>query len=147
MALARGSLHDYDSRMPALPDPAPLSGEVTERAELLNGAMQLALDGAVGSEVGWIVEFALSWRLGRAGAVDLDEGDLTIEGPAAELIAILDAGTAELDPDTGNVEVDATFEIESATGLALESGMAIRARLEIGAESWNGVLRTSAEAD
>lgn len=117
------------------------AGEISERAELLNGAMQLTLDGgAVGSEVEWTIEAALSWRLGRAGAVALDEGDITLIVGDAELIAILDEGTAELDEDTGAVEVSATFDVEGATAVDVEPGAALRGRFEIGAESWNGEL-------
>ena len=126
--------------MPDLPTSIRLNGEITERAELLNGAMQLALDGA-DSEDSWSIELALSWRLGRAGAVALDEGDLALASDAGEVIAILDAGTAELDPDTGNVEVDARFTVEGVTAVAIEVGALLRARLEIGAEAWSGELR------
>jgi len=133
--------------MSDFPSPLRLSGEITERAELLNGAMQLSLDGvAVSSEAPWTIEVALSWRLGRAGAVALDEGDLTLESGDHEVIAILDAGSAELDPDTGNVEVDATFEVESASGVKLAPYSPLRARLEISAESWTGELVTQPPA-
>ncbi len=123
------------------------AGEISERAELLNGAMQLTLDGgAIGSEAEWTIEAALSWRLGRAGAVSLDEGDLTLTLGDAEVVAILDEGTAELDDDTGSIEVSATFDIEDATGLDLESGAPLRGRFEIGAESWDGELALSVDA-
>ena len=88
----------------------------------------------------WTIEVALSWRLGRAGAVSLDEGDLTLESGDREVIANLDAGTAELDPDTGNVEVDAVFDVESANQAELDAGAPIRVRLEIAAEAWTGEL-------
>jgi hypothetical protein len=129
--------------MPDFPASLRLSGEITERAELLNGAMQLSLDGVVAvSEDPSTIELALSWRLGRAGAVALDEGDLTLESAASEVVAVLDAGTAELDPDTGNVEVEGTFVVESATGVTLAAGALLTARLEIGAESWSGELNS-----
>jgi hypothetical protein len=134
-------VRDYDALMPAFASPARCTGEVTERAELLNGAMQLALDGATtDTEAPWTIEVALSWRLGRAGAVSLDEGDLTLESGDREVIANLDAGTAELDPDTGNVEVDAVFDVESANQAELDAGAPIRVRLEIAAEAWTGEL-------
>ena len=130
--------------MSAFASPTRCTGEVTERAELLNGAMQLSLDGAsTDTETPWTIELALSWRLGRVGTVTIDEGDLTLESGDREVIANLDAGTAELDPDTGNVEVDAAFEVESASGIALTAGAPIRARLEISAEAWTGELTLS----
>ena len=134
--------------MSAFPASVRLAGEITERAELLNGAMQLSLDGvSADSEDGWTIELALSWRLGRAGAVALDEGDFALEAGGDEVIAILDAGTAELDADTGNVEVDAVFAVESATGVKLEADARLQARLEIGAEAWNGELRAADRSD
>ncbi|MDA0352992.1 MAG: hypothetical protein O3A10_12370 [Chloroflexi bacterium] len=137
--------------MPHFPTPLRISGEITERAELLNGAMQLALDGESDPDAGeWIIEVALSWRLGRAGAVALDEGDCSADcedlaGASAELVAVLEQGTAELDPDTGRVEIEATFTIEGVTGLEDEPGTMLRARFEIGAETWTGELRRSVE--
>lgn len=123
------------------------TGEISERAELLNGAMQLTLDGAaVGSDADWMIEAALSWRLGRAGAVTLDEGDLTLTAGDSELVAILDEGTAELDEDTGGVEVSATFGVEGATAADLEPGAMLLGRFEIGAESWTGELGAAADA-
>jgi hypothetical protein len=132
--------------MPDLPPSLRLTGEVTERAELLNGAMQLALDGAT-TEGGWAVELTLSWRLGRAGAVDLDEGDLTLDSSDAEIVAVLDDGTAELDPDTGTAEVNARFEVESVTGVSLDAGVLLTLSVVIGAEAWSGDLRTGTLED
>lgn len=118
-----------------------VAGEITERAELLNGAAQLALDGgAIDADPAWTIEAALSWRLGRSGAVTLDEGDLTLEADRGELVAVLDHGTAELDPDTGGVEIEAVFAVEGVTGVELPADSALRARFEIGAESWTGEL-------
>ncbi len=62
--------------------PAALAGEVSERAELLNGSMQLALDGAGASGApGWEVTLSLAWRLGRDGAVPLVEGGRGVRPP------------------------------------------------------------------
>ncbi len=124
------------------------TGEITERAELLNGAMQLALDGeAANADPAWTIESALSWRLGRSGAVTLDEGDLTLEAGAHELVAVLDHGTAELDPDTGGVEIEATFTVEGVSGVDPPTDGALSARFEIGAESWTGELLEGLPAD
>ena len=115
------------------------SGEISERAELLNGAMQLTLDGvAVGAGAAWAIEAALSWRLGRSGAVALDEGDLTLTLGDAELVAILDEGSALLDEETGAVEVDASFDVEGATAVDIEPGAGLRGRFEIDADAWSG---------
>jgi len=103
--------------------------------------MQLTLDGeAANADPTWTIESALSWRLGRSGAVTLDEGDLTLEAGAEELVAVLDHGTAEIDPDTGGVEIEAIFTIESVSGVELPADGMLRAQLEIGAESWTGEL-------
>ena len=119
--------------MSAFTSSTQFAGEVTERAELLNGAMQLTLDGEnAGSEAVWTIELTLSWRLGRAGAVQIDEGDLTLDSTEDEVVATLDTGTAEVDADTGNVSVDAMFIVEA--------GAPLHARLEIGAEEWTGQL-------
>ncbi len=133
--------------MPAFATPVRCSGEITERAELLNGALQLSLDGGLSSadapdsEAPWSVEIALSWRLGRAGAVALDEGDLTLESGDRELVAILEAGSVEVDGDTGDVDVEATFEVEGASGIDVAAGVPLQARLAIGAERWTGELQ------
>ena len=134
--------------MSAFASPAHCSGEITERAELLNGAMQLALDGeATTPEDSWTIEVALSWRLGRPGAVPLDEGDLALESGDRELVAVLEAGVAEVDADTGNVEVSATFVVDGVSALDLEAGASLQTRLAIGAERWSGELQVARSAD
>jgi hypothetical protein len=88
--------------------------------------------------------------LGRSGAVTLDEGDLTLEARGSELVAVLDHGTAELDADTGGVEIEATFTVEAVSDVDLPTDGALSARFEIGAESWTGELLEglrSGEAD
>jgi hypothetical protein len=134
--------------MPLHGVPGRFAGEITERAELLNGAIQLSLDGeSDGSEGNWSIELALSWRLGRPGAVPLDEGDFTLESGEREVIAILDSGSAELDGDTGDVEVDAVFTVEGATGVDVELDTPVRARLSIGAERWSGEFADAEESE
>lgn len=133
--------------MSALTTPWRCSGEITERAELLNGAIQLSLDGELvdptSDSAPWTVEIALSWRLGRAGAVSLDEGDLVFASGDRELVAILEAGNAEVDADTGDVEVDAAFEVEGVSGIDLVPGALLQTRIAIGAERWSGQLSSS----
>jgi len=130
----------------------PLAGDVSERTELLNGAMQLALDGATTEGGRYGVTLTIAWRLGREGAIPLEEGDLTLDDPAtddAETVAILDAGTAEEDIDTGNAVIDATFTIEESNVDALPVGGRLRCQLEVAAEQWTGslVLAEDVEAD
>lgn len=121
-----------------------LSGEVSERAELLNGSMQLSLDGiAVGEDVRWELAVSLAWRLGREGAVALEEGDLALDdggSTSSEVIAILDGGSAEDDSDTGNAIVDARFTIEESNVAGFEAGAQLRCQFEVGAEQWTGSL-------
>lgn len=128
-----------------------LTGEVSERAELLNGTMQLALDGAT-SEVTtpWELTIALAWRLGREGAIRLEEGDLALDdagATSAELVALLDSGTAEEDIDTGNAIIEALFTIEESNVAALEAGARLHCQFEVGAEQWTGVMTLVASED
>jgi hypothetical protein len=128
------------------PDVLPryqLSGDIAERGELLNGSVQLALDGAaVRGSSEWQIAVTLAWRLGREGAVALDEGDLALDDgvSALEVIAILEEGTAEEDTDTGNSIVELLFTIEESTVEGFEVGTQLRAEFDIGAEQWSGSL-------
>jgi hypothetical protein len=119
------------------------SGEVTERAELLNGSLQVALDGEVESreEQPWRCSSSMSWQIGRAGEVPLSEGDLTLEAGSGELFAVLDHGTASVDPDTGAATVRAVFLVDGAQGGALAPGDRVECLLHIEAETWTGELR------
>jgi hypothetical protein len=125
-----------------------LTGEISERAELLNGSMQLALDGtASGDTQLWALAVALAWRLGREGAVSLEEGDLTLDGVgdgSFEIVAILDDGSAEEDADTGNAVVDALFTIEESNVAGFEAGAQLSCQFEVGAERWTGAMLTLA---
>lgn len=120
-----------------------LAGEVSERTELLNGTMQLALDGAASHDATeWQVAVTLAWRLGREGAVALEEGDLALDdgGSELEVIAILEAGSAEEDTDTGNAIVELLFAIEESNVEGFEAGTQLRGQLDVGAEQWTGSL-------
>ena len=121
-----------------------LSGEVSERAELLNGSMQLSLDGlAAGGDQRWALAVSLAWRLGREDGVSLDEGDLALDDDGvtdAEVVAILADGSAEEDMDTGNAIVDARFIIEESNVDGFAPGASLRCRFEVGAEQWSGAL-------
>ena len=83
------------------------SGEVSDREELLNGRMQVVLDGEA---AGRPLSCALSWSLGRAGEVPVEEADLTFETDEGELNALLSAdlggGVVRVDPDTGEAVAD-----------------------------------------
>lgn len=128
-----------------------LSGEVSERAELLNGSMQLALDGSASQQSErWDLVVSLAWRLGREGAIPLEEGDLALDdagATSAEVVAILDSGSAEEDTDTGNAIVEALFTIEESNIAGFEPGGQCRCQFEVGAEEWSGTLAPVTDED
>ncbi|MDA0365654.1 MAG: hypothetical protein O3B31_10565 [Chloroflexi bacterium] len=119
-------------------------GEVSERAELLNGFLQLALDGEVSAgddgEARWRCASSLSWRLGRSGEVELGEGDLALEDGEMELFAVLEHGTAIPDPDTGSAFVRATFTVDGARGDWAVAGDRVLCELTIDSEDWRGEI-------
>lgn len=118
------------------------TGEVTERAELLNGFLQLSLDGeAVQGDGRWQCASSLAWQLGRAGEVALKEGDLSLEDGDRELFAVLEHGTAEPDVDTGSAVVHATFTVDGARGDWAVPGDRVSCELRIEVESWRGEIR------
>lgn len=121
------------------------TGEVSERAELLNGFLQLALEGEVSASDGdgarWRCSTALSWQLGRAGEVALGEGDLALEDGDTELFAVLDQGTAVPDPDSGSALVRAVFTVDGARGDWAATGDKVACELTIEAEHWRGEFR------
>lgn len=124
------------------------SGEVSERGELLDGSLQLALEGSCDLDgVEWIVSITLAWPLAEAGEVPLAEGDLALDAPDRGLFAVLDEGTAASDPDTGAADVTARFTIdatdraETAADGASAVPQAVECHLEVAVEEWRGELR------
>ena len=122
--------------------PAALAGEVSERAELLNGSMQLALDGAGASGApGWEVTLSLAWRLGRDGAVPLVEGDVAIgHRDGSEVVALLEEGNASEDRETGHALVELMFSVEESTLPGLAAGARLGCQLEVEGDRWSGSL-------
>ena len=123
-----------------------VEGEVSEREELLDGRLQLVLDGETAD--GLAVSFSLVWLLGREAATPLAEGFATLAAAAGgELNASLASGEVEAAAETGETSVRARFAVDAAEGgaSALASPGAILAcGLEVGAESWRGELRIEA---
>lgn len=124
------------------------SGEVTERSELLDGSLQLALEGSCDLDgVEWVVSITLAWPLAEAGDVPLAEGDLALEAPDRGLFAVLDDGTASSDPDSGAADVTARFTIdatdraEMAVAGAPPAPGSVECHLAVGIEEWRGELR------
>lgn len=139
--LDRRSWYRYDDSMHLFAESIQCSGEITERSELLNGTVQLSLDGEMYvSEDHWEVEIVFAWSLGRVGAVSISEGELIFGCGQQELIAILDRGFIEVDPDGGEVDVSARFKVDDFTGLDLALGASIGTHLTIGAERWHGEI-------
>ena len=134
-------------------------GEVSERTELLNGTLQLSIEGEVAADgaaadsaASWELSASFAWRLARDGDVPLSEGDLTLEGHDGELFATLGAGVATVDPDSGAATVRATFIIDGVEGerlidLGLRPDGAVTAELTVGAERWSGELRLPGTAE
>ncbi len=139
-------------------------GEVSERTELLNGTLQLSIEGEVAADgavtdsavadsaASWELSASFAWRLARDGDVPLSEGDLSLEGHDGELFATLDAGVATVDPDSGAATVRATFIIDGVEGerlatLGLRPDGAVSAELTVEAERWRGELRLPGSAE
>ncbi|MPZ99833.1 MAG: hypothetical protein GEU80_10955 [Dehalococcoidia bacterium] len=116
-------------------------GEVSERAELLNGTLQLVLDGdAQAGNDAWLCACSLSWRLGRSGEVSLSEGDLTLEADGREIAAVLLEGVAVADPDTGAAAVRATFTVDAVSGELGTPGDQLTCELDVGVDTWRGEI-------
>ena len=123
-------------------------GEVSEREELLDGRLQLVLDGETGD--GLAVSFSLVWLLGREGATPLAEGFATLADAGGELNASLASGEVEAAAETGEASVRARFAVDAAEGGAralAAPGAILACGLEVGAESWRGELRIEAAPD
>lgn len=140
------------------------AGEVSERTELLNGTLQLSIEGAVGADSAardsaakdeaapWELSASFAWKLGRDGDVPLSEGDLTLEGRDGELFATLGEGVAAVDPDSGAATVRATFVVDGVEGerlgaLGLRPDSSVSAELTVEAERWSGELRLPGGAE
>ncbi len=121
-------------------------GEVSEREELLDGRLQLVLDGETAD--GLAVSFSLVWLLGREGATPLAEGFATLAGAGGgELNASLASGEVEAAVETGEASVRARFAVDAAEGGAralAAPGAILACGLDVGAESWRGELRIEA---
>lgn len=134
------------------PDPRVvlrLRGEVTERSELLDGSLQVTLDGEASDGARrWTCTASLTWTLGRSGEVELEEGDLALEpaeGEEAEdaLFAVVAEGLAQPDPDTGAASVTVRFAVDDARGewAGVEQ---CAAEFRVGVEDWTGQVRVGA---
>jgi hypothetical protein len=121
------------------------SGEVSERGELLDGSLQLALEGSCElADVEWIVSMTLAWPLAEAGEVPLAEGDLSLDAPERGLFAVLDEGVVVSDPDTGAAQVTASFLVDATDGETAPAGEAavagVECSIEVDVEAWRGEL-------
>jgi hypothetical protein len=121
------------------------SGEVSERGELLDGSLQLALEGSCElAGVEWIVSMTLAWPLAEAGEVPLAEGDLALDATERGLFAVLEEGVAANDPDTGAAQITARFRVDATDGEpqpdADDAVGGIECAIEVGVEEWRGEL-------
>jgi len=131
------------------PPPAPrqdarsglASGEVSERGELLDGSLQLALEGKcelAGEE--WTVSMTLAWPLAEEGEVPIAEGDIALDAPDHSLFAVLEEGTAASDAETGAARISARFLVDGTDGNDPGATGAIECRLEVDVGEWRGEL-------
>jgi hypothetical protein len=126
-----------------------MQGEISEREDLLDGRVRIDLDGRAGGESGddgdggggWVVAASFGWRRGREGAVELDEGELTLIDGDQELFASLDMGTAEPDDETGAARISASFVIDHSAGDWPQPVARIACTVDAGSEQWSGELR------
>ncbi len=128
-----------------------IRGEVSERQKLLDGTVQLSLEGLASA---FSLTATFAWQLARAGAIELLEGDLTLEERSVpneprELYALLDAGTCVIDPDTGTARIEGVYLVDGLLGdwpmlgVAGHEGARLPCRFEIEASEWQGELNVS----
>ena len=124
-----------------------VSGEVSEREELLDGRFQVVLDGGAEDTPHIEVSWTLVWLLGREGEVELSEGYVTVaDAEQGELNASLDAGSALVSGETGAAQVRASFVVDAVDGALAAVGDRVSCELEVGVEDWTGELRLAAAA-
>ena len=135
------------SEVGAVPAPRSgvASGEVSERGELLDGSLQLALEGRceLAAEE-WIVSITLAWPLAEAGEVPLAEGDLALDAADRSLFAVLDEGSATIDLETGASVVTARFHVDGMEGEMIDAS-SIECHLEVDIEHWRGELALASD--
>ena len=120
----------------------PVAGEVSEREDLLNGAVRVALEGRAGVLT---LSAAFGWRRGRDGATALEPGEcyLSLEDRSGgELHAAAEVGSVSVDPDTGEARVRARFVAEEVSGALAEAGPRLALECTIGVAEWSGELRS-----
>ncbi len=124
-----------------------VSGEVSEREELLDGRFQVVLDGESEDGRGIEVSWTLVWLLGREGEVPLSEGYLTVvDAERGEFNASLAAGSVVAGDETGAAQVRASFVVDAVDGTLAAEGDRVSCDLEVGAEEWAGELRPDGAA-
>jgi len=120
-------------------DELTAAGEVTEREDLLDARVRVALEGEAGA---WSVDAVFGWRRGRSGSISIEPQDsyLTLASDTEELNASALDGTVEVDPDTALARVEARLLIEDGP----LTGSRFAVELTIGVESWSGTIRIEA---
>jgi hypothetical protein len=115
------------------------AGEVTEREDLLDARVRLALEGEAGA---WSLDAVFGWRRGRSGAIEIEPQDsyVTLASDDEELNAIALSGTVNVDPDTALARIDARLLIEDGPA----AGGHLAVELAVGIETWTGTIRLEA---
>lgn len=118
------------------------SGEVTEREDLLDGRVRVALEGAAGP---WQFDAVIGWRRGRTEAIEVEPQDsyLTLSNDEDELNASVVRGAVSVDPDTGLAQIEATLALESNDDEATRG--AIEIALSVDLDGWSGAVRLDLE--
>lgn len=112
-----------------------VTGEVTDREDLLDGRVRLEVTGTAGDAV---IEAGFAWRRGRDSiALEAADSYLTVLEGDSELHAMALGGTVTEEPDTAAARIHAQFIVEDAVGLGA-TDMPIAATLLIGPEEWSG---------
>ncbi len=126
------------------------SGEVSERGELLDGSLQLALEGSCElADEEWVVSMTLAWPLAEEGDVPLAEGDLTLDAVDHSLFAVLEEGTATSDHETGAAQVTARFVVDGSDGADAGDGSppgVVECSLEVDVGEWRGKFTLAGRA-
>jgi hypothetical protein len=123
-----------------------ITGDVTNRQELLNGTESITLEGASGDGT-WSLTCEFSWNRGLVE--HSGEGDITLTGDGGdELLGTLTSARASERPD-GALEFDLRFELDGGAGAFSDAAGEASAKGVLGADTFDGewLIRVTPLAD